>query len=151
MRGHTIRPVRGDLAGTLSGHDGRDVSRCFADEVVVDFPSVAPALDRIRRAFLSDDRPALLVASVHVTARDADIGVTLPITVPVQCTCSGCGGRGESWTDLCAVCAGSGSELRSHQLQVTVPAGIEDGTLVHFAITPPHHPTTRIELRIDVG
>jgi hypothetical protein len=151
MKGHTIRPVRGELVGAASASDARDVSRCFSDEVVVDFPSVSPALDRIRRAFLADERPAALVTAIQVTARDAGIGATLPITVPLRCTCSACDGRGESWTELCPLCGGSGTELRSHQLQVTVPAGIEDGTRVQFAITPPHHPSTRIELRIDVG
>jgi hypothetical protein len=151
MRGNTIRPVRGELVSAFVGHDVRDASRCFSDEVVVDFPSVARAIDRIRQAFLSDERPAPLRTSIQVTPRDAVIGMTVPLTVPVQCTCRMCGGRGESWLEPCAHCSGSGTELRDHQLQVTVPAGVEHGTSVQFSVTPPHHPSTRIELRIDVG
>jgi hypothetical protein len=34
---------------------------------------------------------------------------------------------------------------------VTVPPGVVDGTTVHFALSPPQNPPTRIELHIAVG
>ena len=44
MRGNTFRPIGGDRVAIMAGEDSRlDVS-CFADEVVIDFPSVAPAV-----------------------------------------------------------------------------------------------------------
>jgi hypothetical protein len=151
MHGHTIRPLGGGLAGTI-GHDidHADAS-CFSDEVVVDFPSIVPAVERIRTAFLADDRPAPLGADLRLSARDAVEGTTLPVPVPVRCTCRGCGGRGESWMEPCARCAGSGTEVVRHQLHVTVPPGVADGTCVQFTVRAAHDLSTRIELRIAVG
>ena len=135
MNGHTFRPSDD---GTLTASDDpqQDESRCFDDEVIVDFPSVAPAVDRIRQAFLS--------------SRDALEGVTVPLSVRVRRTCGESGGRGGNWVDACGRCEGSGHELVPHQLQVTVPAGVVDGTRVHFTVTPPHHQPTRIQLHIGV-
>ena len=86
----------------MTREDLRLDANCFADEVTIDFPSVAPAVERIRRAFLADERPAALRAAVELTARQAVSGVTVPLDVPVQCTCGCCGGRGESWTEPCS-------------------------------------------------
>ena len=93
MRGHTFRT----LGNSAIIRDDADVSHgasCFADEVVVDFPSVAPAVDRIRTAFLADERVASLSAAIHLTTREAREGATVPLEVPVRCTCPDCGGRG---------------------------------------------------------
>jgi hypothetical protein len=150
MRGHTFPPFRSSLAAATADarYGGGD---CFADDVVVDFPSVAPAVERIRLDFLGDERSTPLSAAIRLSTRDAVGGVTLPLNVPVRCTCRGCGGRGGSWMESCDRCDGTGVELLRHQLQVTVPAGVEDGMRVHFTVTPPHNPPTRIELRIAVG
>ena len=129
----------------------RDEANWFADEVCVDFPSVAPAIERVRQSFLADERPETLRAEIELTDREAARGVTVPLDVPVHCTCSHCGGRGESWTELCARCAGTGAEMLSHQVHVTVPAGVSDGTRFRFTVTPRHHPGTRIELHVLVG
>ena len=135
----------------MTGDEPRDEASCLADEVVVDFPSVARAVDRIRSAFLAEERPAPLRAALHLTHRDARDGVTVPLDVPVRCTCRGCGGRGETWTEACPLCSGSGTELFRHQLQVTVPAGVSDGVRFHFQVSRRHHPPTRIELQIRVA
>jgi hypothetical protein len=151
MRGDTSGPVRGVPAvppSALGG--GRDDARCFADEVIVDFPSVAPALDRMRTAFLADDRPAPVAAALRLTSRDASEGVTVPLTVPVRLTCETCGGRGESWTESCPACGGSGTQVLWHELRVVVPAGVSDGTRLQLAVTAPHHPPTRVDLYVDV-
>jgi hypothetical protein len=146
-----FRPFGDSLVAAAPGDAGRDAASCFADEVVVDFPSVAPALDRIRSAFLADEHPMPLSTAIQLSLRDALDGITVPVSVPVRCTCRRCGGRGESWTESCERCAGSGTEVFRHHLQVTVPAGVVDGTRVQFTVTPPHNPPTRIELRIAVG
>jgi hypothetical protein len=150
MPGQTFPPFRSSVAARASDAVEAE-SVCFADEVVVDFPSVAPAVDRIRRAFLADERPRPLTAAIRLSSRDAIEGVTLPLSVPVRCTCRRCGGRGESWTEACPQCGGSGTEVREHQLQVTVPAGVEDGARVQFVVTSPQQPATRVELRIAIG
>ncbi|OFW01783.1 MAG: hypothetical protein A3I61_05775 [Acidobacteria bacterium RIFCSPLOWO2_02_FULL_68_18] len=124
---------------------------CFADEVGIDFPSVAAAVDRIRRSFLADEDSAALSTTIHLSAREAREGATVPLLVPISCACGACGGRGESWTEPCTRCQGSGAELRRHQLQVAVPAGVLDGTRLEFTLAPRHDRPTRIELRVLVG
>jgi hypothetical protein len=135
-------------------HGGADVgveADCFADEVGIDFPSVAPAVDRMRRSFLAGERAAALSATIQLSPREAREGATVPLVVPVPCTCGACGGRGESWTEPCSRCQGSGAELRRHQLQVLVPAGVLDGTRLKFTLAPRHDPPTRVELCVLVA
>ena len=151
MHGNTFRPVGGDVVTPAREGQRQDDSSCFEDEVIVDFPSIAPAVDRIRCAFLADERPEPLQAAISLSSRDAVDGVTVPLSVQVRRTCLECGGRGESWAVSCARCTGSGLETVSQQLQVTVPPGVIDGTSVLFTLTPPHHQATRIELRIAVA
>jgi hypothetical protein len=116
--------------------------------VVVDFPSMAPAVERIRRAFLAEEHATPLGAAIRLTAHEARDGVTVPLQVPVRCTCRHCGGRGETWTESCARCAGTGTEVLPHQLKVTVPAGVLHGTRFQFTVTARHHPPTPIELHV---
>jgi hypothetical protein len=145
--------------GSFGGHaiavrgadDARHDRRWFADEVVVDFPSVAPAVERIRGAFAVEEQTRTLTAALEITPREAHEGATVPLDVPVRCTCRGCGGRGESWTQPCTACAGSGIELLHHQVHITVPAGVQDGACFHFAVSPRHDLSTRIELRVLVS
>jgi hypothetical protein len=151
MRTHPFRAFgRGPIA-IRSGADVRADSNCFADEVAIDFPSVAPAVDRIRRAFLADEPRAALTAAVQLSRREAREGAMVPLEVPVPCTCHDCGGRGETWTERCTRCQGSGTELQRHQLRVALPAGVSHGTRFNFTVTPRHNPPTRIELQILVA
>ena len=131
----------------LAGDDGRS-DACFADEVVIDFPSMVPAVNRIRHTFLAAEQPDTLRAALEVSPREAREGVTVPLAVPVRCTCRHCGGRGESWSESCLGCRGTGSDFLRHQLQVTGPAGVTDGARFHFTVTPRNHPPTRVELQV---
>lgn len=135
----------------LATDDVRHDSNCFADEVSVDFPSVAHAVERMRRAFVADERPGTLHAAVELTAGEAASGVTLPLDVPVYCTCPTCGGRGETWTEPCPQCEGRGSAALTHPVQVTMPAGVRHGARFRFSLTPRHHQPTRIELHVIVA
>jgi hypothetical protein len=150
MQGNTFRPFGGDQIAVLAGDESRHDASCFADEVVIDFPSVAPAVDRMRRAFLADERPSLHHAAIRLTRRAAIGGAIVPLEVPVRCTCAACGGRGESWGGACRRCHGRGSELLRHQLRVTVPAGVLDGARFYFSVTPRHNPPTRVELLVQL-
>ncbi len=141
----------GERMAVMTREDLRQDANWFADEVTVDFPSVAPAIERMQRAFLAAERPQALNASVEVTAREAASGVTLPLEVPVECTCSSCGGRGESWTETCAQCRGYGFEMLRHAVQVSIPAGVQDGACFRFTVTPRHHRPTRVELRVAIA
>ncbi len=151
LMAHTFGRFGGGHSAVMTREDQRHDANWFADEVIIDFPSVAPAVDRMRRAFLVDERPRALGASIEISVREALSGATLPLNVPVQCTCSHCGGRGESWTVTCERCGGCGFELLRHAVQVTIPAGVRDGARFRFTVTPRHNRSTRIELRIVVA
>lgn len=151
MRGNTFRPFGHGHAGVIAAEDPRHEVSCFADDVVIDFPSVAPAVDRIRRAFLAEERPETFSAEIQLSRRDAVLGATALLEVPVRCTCRRCGGRGESWAESCLRCDGQGTELVRHRVQVTVPAGVSDGACFSFTVTPRHSPSTRIELVVAVS
>lgn len=150
MGGNTFRPFGGDHVAVIATEDNRHDVSCFADEVVVDFPSVAPAVDRIRRGFLAEDRTPPIGTAIELSRREAREGATLPLEVPVRCTCRRCGGRGESWASACGRCDGSGTELLRHLLQVSLPAGVLDGAHFTFTVTARLNPPTRIELRVRV-
>lgn len=151
MRGKTFRPFGGDQVAVMGVDDGRHDASCFADEVVVDFPSVAPAVDRIRRAFVAEERGDAVRAALQVSPREARDGATVPLEVAVRCTCHRCGGRGESWTESCLSCHGRGVELMPHQLKVLLPAGVHHGARFSFTVTPRHNPPTRVELHVLVA
>jgi hypothetical protein len=151
MDGRTFRPFG---RGSVAPFDDRKVRpevNCFADEVVTDFPSVADAVNRMRDAFLADERAEALSTAIRLSARDARNGAMVPLEVPVRCTCHECGGRGETWAEPCKRCQGSGNEVRRHQLKVAVPAGVLHGTCFNFTVTPRHNLPTRIELRVLVA
>ena len=125
----------------------------LADEVAIDFPSMAPIVARMRAAFFAEagDRGvATRCAEVELTARQADQGVRVPLDLTVPHTCPACGGRGELWTDPCGLCDGSGAGLLSHRLHFRVPPGVRHGTRLRYSFTPPHAFETHIEVRIAV-
>ena len=131
--------------------DGWYERQWFADEVVVDFPSLAPAVDRIRHAFEAEHATSRAPALIRLSTGEARGGATASLEVPVSTTCRVCGGRGGTWVERCTCCGGHGTEMRSHRVQVRVPAGVRDGARFHFSLTPEHDAPTRIELRVLVG
>jgi hypothetical protein len=150
MSDDAFRSLGGEPVALVSSDDSRVDVSCFADEVVIDFPSVALAVDRIRRGFLVDEPPPRWHTSVRVSASEARRGVTTPIEVPVRLTCHHCGGRGESWTERCSRCEATGALVLHHVVQVIIPAGVLDGDRFNFTVIPRHHQPTRIELQVRV-
>lgn len=143
-RRHYDRDLR---LGTPRSDAGKD---WFADEVAIDFPSVASVLDRMRDAFFAATPPASLSAQMVLTAREAFEGVTVAMDVPLRYTCPRCGGRGEVWTEGCLTCGGLGEVSAAHSLQVHLPPGVREGTRFRFSVTPPGAPQTVVEIRISV-
>jgi len=141
----------GHLVVAAGADDPGRESECFADDVIVDFPSVAPAVDRMRRAFLSDERGEALPADVRISQREARHGALVPVHVPVRATCPECGGRGETWAEVCTRCQGTGHELRQQRLRVSVPPGVSDGSRFSLTVAPRHNLPTRIELHVRVA
>lgn len=51
----------------------------------------------------------------------------------VQQTCPRCSGEGSFVDDPCGTCRGNGRELRKREIDVNIPAGIEDGTQMRLS------------------
>jgi molecular chaperone DnaJ len=51
----------------------------------------------------------------------------------IERTCPACHGRGEVIEDPCTKCEGSGRVTKERTLQVSIPAGVEDGTRIRLA------------------
>jgi hypothetical protein len=124
---------------------------CFADEIAIDFPSVGPVVDRMRDAFLGEAADAeLLTAEVSLSSREALDGRIVPVEVPIRGACTTCGGRGETWTERCPACRGTGDEMFNHLVRVSVPPGVADGACFRFRVSSPHACAVRVEVRVVV-
>src|SRR6185436_15867625 len=87
MSGMTLRPSGGDSVMVRAADDPRDDGRWFGDEVAIDFPSIAPAVDRIRSAFIAAERSTPLTSAIDLSWHEARRGATLPLDIPVCCVC----------------------------------------------------------------
>ena len=124
---------------------------CFADEIAIDFPSVGRVVERMRDAFLGQPADGdLLRADVSLSQREAFAGLVVSVTVPIRLTCPHCGGRGETWTEWCALCRGTGESRLHHTVRVTVPPRVADGARFRFRIKSPGAPPVRVEVRVAI-
>jgi len=127
------------------------MNECFADEIAIDFPSVGHAVDRMRHAFLGERADAeVLSTEVSLSSREALDGRVVTVEVPIRGACTACGGRGETWTERCVTCRGTGDALFHHLVRVTVPPGVADGACFRFRVRSPHAPAVRVEVRVVV-
>ncbi|HXD74804.1 MAG TPA: hypothetical protein VN628_13745 [Vicinamibacterales bacterium] len=128
---------------------------CFVDEIAIDFPSagrvVERMLDSVRAAFPGESASHdLFEAELPLSPREAFAGRVLPLSVPIRGACAGCGGRGESWAEPCARCAGSGEQLFHHTVDVAVPPRVTDGATLRFRVTSRQTGSVRVNLRIAI-
>ena len=124
---------------------------CFADEIAIDFPSVGHVIDRMRDAFLGERADADVVSTELLLSREeAWRGVVAPVDVPIRGLCPCCGGRGETWTERCDRCCGSGESLFHRRVRLTVPARVADGARFRFRVRSPHAPSVRVEVRVAI-
>ncbi len=122
----------------------------LADEVAIDFPSVASVLDRMQHAFFGALPEATLSAEIVLTAEEAFWGTSVPLRVPLRRTCPRCGGRGEMWQEWCAACGGSGEIAVAHEVRLRVPAGVHQGARFRFSVTSPATSPTTVEIRVTL-
>ena len=124
---------------------------CFADEIAIDFPSAGRVVERMRDRFLGERPDAdLLSAEVSVSKSEALTGLVVPLDIPLRTTCPRCGGRGETWTEPCLDCCGTGDWLSRHAVRVSVPAGVADGARLRFRLISPDASPVRVEVRVAV-
>ena len=146
------KPLRGKPPAPAQGHESPGLARtCFADEIDIDFPSIAPAVDRVRETFMDGEEPASVVKAVTLTLRQASSGAIVPIELGLQKLCACCGGRGETWAEPCDHCAGTGEREHAHHVHLAFPAGVADGSRFRFVVTPPAVRTTRVDVTISVA
>jgi hypothetical protein len=127
------------------------VPDCFADEIAIDFPSVGHVVERMRDAFLGE-RPdeGVVRAELHLSAREARRGIVTMVDVVVRGFCSCCGGRGETWTEPCTDCRGTGASLSTRRLRVSVPPGVPNGARLRRRFSPPDAAPVCVEVRIGI-
>jgi DnaJ-class molecular chaperone len=128
---------------------------CFADEIAIDFPSVGDLVERVRDAFLGEDAERADGTATHTTEvslsrRDATRGTVVPLEVPLRGTCRLCGGRGETWTEPCHDCRGTGDALVQHPVRLSVPAGVAHGARLRFRVNAPHAAPLRVVVRVAI-
>ena len=123
---------------------------CFEDEIAIDFPSVGNVVDRMRDAFLGERGDEVLRADVSLSQREALAGHVVSLKVPVRITCPNCGGRGETWTEPCGLCRGTGESVFHQALRVSVPPRVADGACVRFRLKSPDAVSIRVELRVAI-
>jgi hypothetical protein len=124
---------------------------CFADEIAIDFPSVDLAVERMRDAFLGGQHDDdVLRREVVISRREAWDGLVVPIDVPIRGLCRHCGGRGETWTEPCAFCLGTGAWLQHHSVRVPLRPGVADGARIRFRVSSPGADPVRVEIRIAI-
>jgi DnaJ-class molecular chaperone len=92
----------------------------------------------------------VLRAEVSLSQREAFAGLVVSLTVPVRVTCPHCGGRGETWTEHCNLCRGTGEYLLSHPVRVSVPPRVADGACFRFRVKSPDAPSVRVEVRVAI-
>lgn len=138
--------ISGDCAATPHDPPGgpdapvaRDFGRADlpVDEIAIDFPSVAPLVDRMREAFFAGDAVARWSAHIELTRGEARAGARVPVDVPHHDTCDDCGGRGEIWTAGCPACGGRGTTPGAHRVRLIVPPGIAHGARLHYQVRLP--------------
>jgi len=124
---------------------------CFADEIAIDFPSVGHVVDRMRDAFLGERADADVVATeVSLSREEAWRGLVVPLDVPIRGLCPCCGGRGETWTERCDRCCGTGASLFLRSVRLAVPARVVDGARFRFRISSPDAASVRVEVRVAI-
>jgi len=126
-------------------------NECFADEIAIDFPSVGRVVERMRDAFLGHEGEAgVLRAEVSLSQREAQDGRVVSLQVPVRVTCPDCGGRGETWTERCALCGGDGHSTFEQPLRITLPPRVADGACFRFRVRSRDTLPVRVEIRVAV-
>ena len=143
MRDHTPAVGSADRA--------RERFDWFRDEVALDFPSLGPAADRMRDAFVeTESTTGACEAEVRLTPSEAAAGPRVPVEVVVRGTCAACRGRGRTWNGACRHCAGTGSAHTRHQVHIRLPSGVRDGARLLFNVAPALGAAAVVDLRVSV-
>jgi DnaJ-class molecular chaperone len=102
-------------------------------------PSFEALFDRLLSNFAEGSRPKAEQAEpldfeLILSPREAGRGVVIPFQVPVLTACPVCEGSARAGAHLCEDCDGEGGIVDQRALDVRVPRGIRDGTVVEVSL-----------------
>src|SRR5215831_135066 len=88
---------------------------------------------RFRHGRGSTRRGQDLQTAVEITLEEAFQGTRRTVELELPERCETCGGTGRQGQTACPTCGGSGELLRAHRVEVSIPAGVRDGSRVRAA------------------
>ena len=119
-------------------------------------PSFGALLDRLTRNFAGLESPKAeraepLNFELILSPEEAERGVLVPFEVPLFSTCYQCGGLGRNWLFPCADCDGEGRLVIRDAVNVRVPGGVHDGTLIEISLQRLgiHNLWLRVHVRVE--
>jgi len=72
-------------------------------------------------------------AAIELSLEEAHRGATRTITLQTTAACPTCNGSGTQDKQPCSTCRGMGMVIRPKTLEVTIPAGVRDGSVMRLA------------------
>lgn len=72
-------------------------------------------------------------AEIALTLEEVHRGGTRTITLPMSVPCSDCGGNGMKGNQVCTACRGAGVIRRPKTLEVNIPSGVREGSMIRLA------------------
>ena len=88
---------------------------------------------RGRQGASAGQRGGDLETTIDLTLGEAYAGGTKAISLQIEDNCPRCGGSGVLNNQICPVCLGTGRQLQTKRLDVTIPRGIRDGQRIRLA------------------
>jgi DnaJ-class molecular chaperone len=113
----------GDLFGARGGRGG------FSDFFETLFGARRGARSGAGFAMRGQD----VEAAIELSLEDAHRGAVRSITLHAATVCTTCGGSGRQEQQICTTCGGAGVVSRPKTLEVTIPAGVHDGSVIRLA------------------
>ena len=77
-------------------------------------------------------KAAEAAAEIHITLREAVQGGRARLTLQRETACRQCGGQGLSGSGICPACMGRGSVLQPEDIEVNIPAGVQQGSRIRL-------------------
>ena len=74
---------------------------------------------------------------ILLSSREAAVGGVLPLQVPVMTPCYVCRGEGECFPFACRVCRGEGCLPAQRTVELDIPPGIADGSVINLCLDDP--------------
>lgn len=78
------------------------------------------------------DKPADSTAEIQISLREAVSGTRTRLNLQMESPCPQCGGQGLAGGSLCTACGGRGAILRPEEIEVSIPAGVHQGSRVRL-------------------